>query len=63
VFAYPAEFRQEYGEEMERLFENRLAEEPQVRLWLEVLSDVMITAPGSTCISSRVTCGIAHGCW
>src|SRR5947208_2186521 len=45
LFAYPAEFRHEYGEEMEHLFASRFGEEPQVRLWLEVLADVMITAP------------------
>jgi hypothetical protein len=45
LFLYPAEFRHEYGEEMERLFAQRLQTEPHVRLWLEALSDVALTAP------------------
>ncbi len=45
LLAYPAEFRHEYGEEMQRLFEERLGEEPAIRLWLAALADVAIAAP------------------
>ncbi|HYW44382.1 MAG TPA: ABC transporter permease [Bryobacteraceae bacterium] len=45
LLAYPAEFRQEYGEEMERLFAERLGAEPAAGLWLTVVADVAITAP------------------
>ena len=45
LLAYPAEFRHEYAGEMERLFEERLAAEPPIGLWLAVLADVAITAP------------------
>lgn len=45
LLAYPAEFRHEYGAEMERLFAERLAEEPAARLWLSALADVAIAAP------------------
>ncbi len=45
LFAYPAEFRHEYAGEMERLFEERLAEEPALGLWLAVLRDVAVAAP------------------
>jgi putative ABC transport system permease protein len=45
LLAYPAEFRHEYGEEMEHLFAMRLEREPRLRLWLEVLADVVLTAP------------------
>ncbi|MDQ2841375.1 MAG: hypothetical protein M3Y72_10135 [Acidobacteriota bacterium] len=45
LHAYPAEFRHEYGPEMERLFKDRLESEPHVRLWLETLADLALTAP------------------
>lgn len=45
LFLYPAEFRHEYGEEMEDLFAARLKREPRLRLWLEALADVALTAP------------------
>jgi predicted permease len=45
LFAYPAEFRHEYAGEMERLFEERLAGEPPLSLWLAVLGDIALTAP------------------
>src|SRR5579863_5963750 len=45
LFFYPAEFRHEYGGEMQHLFAMRLAQEPRLRLWLEVLADVASTAP------------------
>ena len=45
LLAYPAEFRHEYGSEMVRLFEDRLQSEPSLRLWLESITDVVLTAP------------------
>ncbi len=42
--AYPAEFRHEYADEMERLFEERLRREPRVRVWLDTLSDLALSA-------------------
>ena len=45
LFAYPAEFRHEYGSQMEQLFEDRLGSEPQMRVWLDTLTDVAVTAP------------------
>lgn len=45
LLAYPAEFREEYGAEMERLLADRLAGEPASRLWLVVLADVFRNAP------------------
>ena len=45
LLAYPAEFRHEYGAEMERLFEDRLQSEPRIRVWLEALADIVWTAP------------------
>ncbi|MDR3702183.1 MAG: ABC transporter permease [Candidatus Sulfopaludibacter sp.] len=45
LFLYPAEFRNEFREEMERLFAMRLASESRVRVWLETLADVAFTAP------------------
>jgi hypothetical protein len=45
LFLYPAEFRHEYGEEMELLFAMRLESGPPLRVWLETLADVVVTAP------------------
>ena len=45
LLAYPAEFREEYGAEMERLLSDRLAGEPAPRLWLTLLGDVFRNAP------------------
>jgi putative ABC transport system permease protein len=45
LFVYPAEFRHEYGAEMERLFALRLQNEPPLRVWLETLADAAVTAP------------------
>jgi predicted permease len=45
LLAYPAEFRQEYGREMEQLFADRLAEEPPLRVWLAALGDLLWAAP------------------
>ncbi len=42
---YPAEFRHEYGAEMEALFSDRLRSEPGFRLWLETAADVAFAAP------------------
>ncbi len=44
LYSYPAEFRHEYGEEMEQLFAARLQSEPSLRLWLETIADVTISA-------------------
>jgi putative ABC transport system permease protein len=43
--AYPAEFRHEYGREMEQLFSDRLAEELPRRVWQAALGDLLIAAP------------------
>ncbi len=45
LHCYPAEFRHEYGAEMERLFTNRLQSEPCLRLWLETVADLAFSAP------------------
>jgi len=45
LFVYPAEFRHEYAVEMEQVFEDRLAHEPRLRVWLDVLMDLALTAP------------------
>jgi predicted permease len=45
LFAYPAEFRHEYGSEMEEVFRDRLQSESAVRVWLDALRDVVIAAP------------------
>ena len=42
---YPAEFRNEYGAEMTRTFEERLASESKILVWLETLADIAFTAP------------------
>src|SRR5579875_2784921 len=44
LYCYPAEFRHEYGFEMEHVFASRLAHEPQWRLWLETCSDIALSA-------------------
>src|SRR5580658_2384908 len=44
LFAYPAEFRHEYGCEMEQLFEDRLHSEPALRVWLDTLPDLAFSA-------------------
>jgi hypothetical protein len=49
LLAYPAEFRHEYAGEMVRLFEDRLRTEAQLRLWLEVIADISITALQEHC--------------
>ncbi|HLK69876.1 MAG TPA: ABC transporter permease [Bryobacteraceae bacterium] len=45
LLAYPAEFREEYAPEMERLVASRLATESRLLLWLELIADVARTAP------------------
>lgn len=45
LYCYPAEFRHEYGTEMERLFADRLQSEPRIRVWLEAVTDVAFSAP------------------
>ncbi|HEY3936517.1 MAG TPA: hypothetical protein VGL97_03765, partial [Bryobacteraceae bacterium] len=45
LLAYPAEFRHEYGAEMQQLFVDRLRREPLLRLCLDTLTDVAISAP------------------
>ena len=45
LYCYPAEFRHEYGAEMEHLFQDRLRSEPRWRLWLDTLADVAFSAP------------------
>lgn len=44
LLAYPAEFRHEYATEMERLFEERLRQEPHARVWLETIADLVLSA-------------------
>ncbi len=45
LYSYPAEFRHEYGSEMEQLFSDRLQSEPHVRLWFETVADIAVAAP------------------
>lgn len=45
LFAYPAEFRHEYGAEMEEVFLGRLKVEPAGRVWIDALRDLVIAAP------------------
>jgi putative ABC transport system permease protein len=45
LYCYPAEFRHEYGAEMEQLFSDRLRSERGLLLWLETLADLALTAP------------------
>jgi putative ABC transport system permease protein len=45
LYCYPAEFRHEYGTEMEQLFRDRLQSEPRLRVWLEALADLAFAAP------------------
>ncbi len=41
---YPRDFRDEYGEEMSLLFRGR-ATDGSVRLWLQILGDLVFHAP------------------
>ena len=42
---YPRAFRERYGEEMARVFRDRLRDEPSARLWIDVLSDAAMSIP------------------
>ena len=42
---YPAEFRDEYGREMAQMVRDRIAREPRARLWIDLLRDLLRTAP------------------
>jgi putative ABC transport system permease protein len=44
LYCYPAEFRHEYGVEMEHVFASRVAHEPHWRLWLETCCDLALSA-------------------
>ena len=44
LYSYPAEFRHEYGMEMEQLFTERLQSEPSLRLWPETIADLAVSA-------------------
>ena len=44
LLLYPKQFRQEYGAEMARLFRERCRAEGRLRVWFEVLPDLVITA-------------------
>ena len=45
LLAYPAEFRHEYGSEMELVFAEKLRNEPKARVWFDALGDLLIAAP------------------
>jgi putative ABC transport system permease protein len=45
LLAYPAEFRDEYGAEMDRMVGERMTGEPEAGLWLTLLGDVLRNAP------------------
>ena len=45
LLLYPRVFREQYGEEMARVFRDRLREEPVVSLWVEVLGDAVVSIP------------------
>jgi predicted permease len=45
LFAYPAEFRHEYGSEMEEVFSERMQSESAARVWLDALRDLIVAAP------------------
>lgn len=40
LLAYPAEFREEYGADMDRLVRERMAGKPRLRLWRAPIGDV-----------------------
>jgi hypothetical protein len=42
---YPAEFRREYGREMTQIFRDRAKHEPPARVCLDVVADLLVTAP------------------
>ena len=45
LFAYPAEFRHEYGGQMEEFLLERLRAEPPLRVWRQALADMAASAP------------------
>jgi predicted permease len=45
LFAYPAEFRHEYGGQMEDFLLERLRAEPPLRVWRQAVADVALSAP------------------
>ena len=45
LFAFPAEFRHEYGGQMEEFLLERLRTEPPLRVWRQALVDVAVSAP------------------
>ena len=45
LYCYPAEFRHEYGAEMEQLFRDRLESEPRLRVWLDAVTDLAFRVP------------------
>ncbi len=45
LYCYPADFRHEYGTEMEQLFADRLQSEPRLRVWVEAVADAAFSAP------------------
>ena len=59
LLAYPAEFRDEYAEEMERLFAERLAAEPPMGPCMAALADVAIAAPREHLTFLRAICATA----
>jgi putative ABC transport system permease protein len=42
---YPAEFQEEYGREMLQVFRDRAKHEPRARVWLDLVGDLVVTAP------------------
>ena len=54
---YPRDFRDEYGQEMSLLFRAR-AREGGVRLWCQVLGDLLCHAPRSIGASQARTCAM-----
>jgi hypothetical protein len=42
---YPAAFRDEYASEMTQVFRDRLREDRSPRMWLDLMTDLALTAP------------------
>jgi hypothetical protein len=49
LFCYPADFRSEYGAEMQQTFRDRWRDERNPFLWFEILADVALTAAREHC--------------
>jgi predicted permease len=45
LLGYPAEFRHEYGAELERVFAERMAREPRALVWWGALLDLALSTP------------------